>query len=175
MTTYIKAIVLTLLVAMSSAITFAQKVKETTIKRGKESVPGYSVKYKYGKTTTRNVIRQQMTDAGYPKAKSKKGFYTYKGILLPAISNTRADYFIKVTGNKRRSTVYLVASKGYDNYVSNTSDAAMSDAINTYLTNLEGKIATTVELDKKQEELNKLNQQTQQKKKEIKQLEEKSK
>ncbi len=145
----------------------AQTVKEVTVKKGKESVPAFSVKIKHAKSLTQKVLKEQEEVAGLKKSKHKKGFNVYKGIVWPAISSNHMDYFYKIKGNRRKSTVYFVVSKGYDNYISSASDANTATGINTFLTTLNEKVETQKQIDKKEAELQKIAKEKDKKEKEI--------
>lgn len=151
----------------------AQTVKEVTIKKGKESVPAYSIRIKHAKSLTQKVLKEREQEAGLKKGKHKKGFKVYKGVVWPGISSNTMDYFYKIKGNRRKTTVYFVVSKGYDNYVTSANDMNTSSGIHTFLTTLDEKVATQKEIDKKEAELKKIDKEKEKKEKEIGELKEK--
>lgn len=148
----LKTALLIAILALVGNTALAQHVRETNIKKGKEHIPGYTVKLHHSKSQAREVICAQMADAGYTKAKHKKGFAIYKGILLHNISPTKADYYIKVKGNKRKAHIYFIASKGYDNYVTRENDAAMAGKIDDYLESLVDKIDAQAKIEQKEKQ-----------------------
>ncbi len=157
------------------AMTFAQQVKETMVKKGKEKVPAFTVKYKHSKSLTRATVKESITEAGIKHIKHKKGFFTFKGAEWQTISTNKLDYYYKVTGNKRKSTIHFAVSKGYDNYITPSNDATVADNITRYLETLDGKMANKEAINDKQEELEKIEKAKAKKEKELNKLQTKSK
>jgi len=129
------------------------KIKEGPVKMGKTKLWCFSARYNYDKTATTEAMEQNISRANIKRSSRKKGFSKYKGVSWTTFSNTSCDYYYKVRSKKGRSTVYLCVSKGYDNYVTSTSDAAIAGNINTYLQNLNEQIAQIADLKQKEVEL----------------------
>ena len=167
----LRTVVLTAL--LFPAIAHAQKIKEVTIKKGKESVPAFCLKIKESKAVTQKVLKQEQQEAGLKKGKHKKGFTVHKGVVWPYISSTKMDYWYKVKGNRRKSTVYFVVSKGYDNYVSGSNDFNTASSVNTFLSRLEEQVENQKDIDDKQAELDKIDKKKAKKEKQLEKLKDK--
>ncbi|PQJ10714.1 hypothetical protein CJD36_012130 [Flavipsychrobacter stenotrophus] len=148
----------------------AQEAKETMLKKGKEHIPGYTIKLRHSRSLTAATLKETMQEAGLKKAKHKKGFYTYKGVVLMAISSSKQDYYYKVTGNKRKTTVHFAVSKGYDNYVTSANDSHLSMSISGFLTELNNKVGVKEQLNQKQTELDEIEKEKARKQAEIDKL-----
>ena len=153
----------------------AQTVKETMLKKGKDHIPGYTIKIKHSKALASATIKETLSDAGLKKGKNKKGYHEIKGAVLPAVSNTKQDYYYKVTGNKRKATIRFAVSKGYDNYVTGANDAQMNDAIKALLADIDTKTGIKEQLNEKQGELDKIEKEKAKKQAEIDKLQKQGK
>lgn len=89
-------------------------------------------------SATEAAILQKLAQIGY-KPKETKGVYVLKGAKIPEISPEQIDIYFKVERKSRKekdeSVVYFVVSKGYENYVKSTDDAALNQSIRTYCQN----------------------------------------
>ena len=56
------------------------------------------------------------------KTSSKKGYSVYEGIIFSEITSDKIDFYIKVDGNKTNTKVTILISKGYNNFISESSD-----------------------------------------------------
>jgi hypothetical protein len=166
---------LILIALLLPAFTHAQEVKDTMLKKGKEHIPGYTIRLRHSRGLTAATLKEILKDAGMRKAKHKKGYYMYKGAVLPAISNTQQDYYYKITGNRRKTTIHFAVSKGYDNYVTNANDSHISASVSTFLTELNNKVELKEEINEKQEELNKIENKKAKKQAEIDKLQRRNK
>ena len=120
------------------AVLLAQGAHDAGIKFGKTERTGFAVEYPYSKGITENAVREQLEKAGLGKAKTEKGFLSYQGVKWGALSPTQVDVYVKVEANKadNRSTISLLISKGYDNYVSSASDPEMAVKLKSFLDGL---------------------------------------
>jgi hypothetical protein len=97
-------------------------------------------------------ILQKLKETGYsPETKGRlfwkknklDGFYVFNGITLPALNNQKLDMYFKVeresSSQKELSIIYLVVSKGYDNFISPEVDSATflaaTDFLNGFVAN----------------------------------------
>jgi uncharacterized membrane-anchored protein len=92
-------------------------------------------RHDHSPSITEDAIRQKFSQMGY-SAKESKGVYTYKAIRISEISDETFDVWLKVERKSRRekdeSTVYFILSRGYENYVKGTDDAALIAKIRQY-------------------------------------------
>ncbi|GAA4463101.1 hypothetical protein GCM10023093_10810 [Nemorincola caseinilytica] len=148
-----------MLVFMLPLATYAQsevEVKEGNVKMGKKKMWAFSATYRHDKSVTAAVLDKNMEDAKLKRSSRKKGVQAYKAAQWPAVSDTRGDYYYRVRSKKGKTTVYMVASKGYDNYVTTTNDAATAAKVTQYLQRLDGQIAAQEAIQQKEVEMKQL-------------------
>ena len=151
---------------------FAQEVKESKVKIGRDHKDGYVAMSRHGSAAIKNVIETKFKNAGLGKRSTKKGFRTYKGAVWPAVSTNKMDVYYRVKGNSRKCKVYLVASKGYDNYITGATDAAASTNIITFLQSLDRQAELDEQIGAKQAELKTLDEKAKEADKQKKEAEE---
>jgi len=98
----------------------------------------------FSETVTGKAIQDTLEKLGY-KGKDSKGFTVYKGVKLPALGNDAYDlYFLvdrKSKKEKELSVVTMMISKGFDEFVTEKSDAGIMRNAKTYLDNLRNAVA----------------------------------
>lgn len=166
---------LLLLAIVLPSFAHAQEVRETILKKGKEHIPGYTMRVKHSKALTTATLKENLQEAGLKKAKHKKGYYVYTGAVIPAISTNKQDYYYKVTGNKRKATIHFAVSKGYDNYVTSANDNHTAMAVGTFLADINNKTGIKEQLNEKQAELDQIEKDKTKKQAEIDKLQTKGK
>ncbi|MGC4100160.1 hypothetical protein [Ferruginibacter sp.] len=94
--------------------------------------------------TIRDAIEDTMQKMGY-KGKDSKGYTVYKGVHLPALGNDLYDlYFLadrKSRKDKESSTLTLMITKGYDSFVSDSSDSRVINNAKDYMDSIRNTIA----------------------------------
>ena len=126
-----------LAIALSiSPMLYAQGVKEGNYRFDKVDRPGLGVEFPYSKGLVANALKERLDKAGFPKQKTDHGFTYYKGVTWPEITPGQIDVYTKVDGKDNQSTVLLLVSKGYDNYVSSATDPAVSAKLKAFLESL---------------------------------------
>jgi hypothetical protein len=94
--------------------------------------------------TIRDAIDEKMEKMGY-KGKDSKGFTVYNGVRLSDLGNDSYDlYFMadrKSRKEKENSTLTLMISKGFDSFVSDSSDARLMKNAKGYLDSIINVIA----------------------------------
>ncbi len=94
--------------------------------------------------TIRDAIDNKMEQMGY-KGKDSKGFTVYKGVRLSDLGNDNYDlYFMadrKSRKEKENSTLTLMVSKGFDAFVSDSSDTRVMQHAKGYLDSIVNMIA----------------------------------
>src|SRR5690606_17690505 len=114
----------------------AQTVQETNIRFRKVERPGLRAEYPYSKGIVENALRARLERAGLSKPKSDKGFMSYQAASWAEVAPGQVDIYTRVDGKGLQSSVSMLVSKGYDNYVSATSDPAMSEKLKAFLGSL---------------------------------------
>lgn len=125
----------------------------TTITINKNVQPGLVLHLPNNTGVTEGTILQKLKETGYsPETKGKlfwkknklDGFYVFNGIVLPALNNQKLDMYFKVeresSSQKDQSIIYLLVSKGYDNFIAPEEDSATFLAATDFLN---GFVATT--------------------------------
>jgi hypothetical protein len=138
-----------------------EEIKEGETKMGKTKLWCFYTTFREPKSETIEIIEKDLATANLKRTSRKKGFFIYKGVQWPAMSNNRGDYYYKVHGKKNKTTVYLCASKGYDNYVTTASDSMAASKVKTYLADLPARVEQLISIHKKEAELKQTEQKTQ--------------
>lgn len=125
----------------------------TTVTINKNIQPGLVLHLPNNTEVAEGTILQKLKETGYsPETKGKlfwkknklDGFYVFNGITLPALNNQKLDMYFKVEreskSQKDQSIIYLLVSKGYDNFISPQVDSATFIAATDFLN---GFVATT--------------------------------
>ena len=103
-------------------VSFAQAT-DTLTYFNQQTLPACVAHYSYSAAEINGALEKKFLAAKFPKAtKAKDGFVLYKGVLMPEISTVKLDFYTKVLGNGANSSLYIILSKGYDNYISKTTD-----------------------------------------------------
>lgn len=116
------------------------------IKINKQMQPGLILQLPNNTTASEGTILQKLRETGYkPETKGAllwkrnkiDGFYVFNGVQLPALDNQKLDLYFKVEQKSRtqkdQSTIYMLVSKGYDNFVSLETDTATFAAATAFL------------------------------------------
>lgn len=116
--------------------------------------PGLVLPLMYKTDIAEQTILAKLKETGYkPQTKgnifSKKnkqeGFYVFTGVQLPELANQKLDLYFKVDpldgGNSLNSSISLLVSKGYDNFVSRDTDSATFGASERFLNSFVGQTA----------------------------------
>ena len=86
-----------------------------------------------------NTIEEKLEKMGY-KGKSAKDFTVFRGVTLPEIGTGVYDIYFMVEKKSKRdkdnAVVTMMLSKGYENFVTETEDAAIITNAKNYLDGL---------------------------------------
>jgi hypothetical protein len=134
-------------------MTASSQATFTTITIDKKVQPGLVLELPNNTDVAEGTILQKLKETGYsPETKGKlfwkknklDGFYVFNGIQLPALDNQKLDMYFKVEPKsktqKDQSIIYLLVSKGYDNFISPEADTATFLAATAFL---DGFVAST--------------------------------
>lgn len=85
----------------------------------------------------------QKTGNIFNKRNKQEGFYVFPGVQLPELANQKLDLYFKVDpmngDNSYNSSISLMVSKGYENFVSPDLDTATFAAAEKFLNSFESK------------------------------------
>lgn len=155
---------------------YAQQITEQTVEIGDERIPAFAAASNNKADQVKDLIEADLEKAGITKHKKKKRYYTYTGIVFPAINNdNKIDLRYKVDKNRKRSTVYFIVSRGYNNYVTSATDPVVTANINKYLGGLDDAIAKMEEIKAKEKEVAKMNKELEKQKEDLRKAEEEKK
>jgi len=94
--------------------------------------------------TVENAIEDAFSKKGY-KGSSSKGFTVYKGVRLPELGNDAYDLYFMVDKKSRKdndnSIVTLMVSKGFDEFVTESSEGNPLGKAKNYLDSLRNTLA----------------------------------
>jgi hypothetical protein len=132
-----KKVIATLGLALASVIAVqAQNAHEAIVKYDKIQANGVVAEYDRPKSVIEEALKKELEKEGLGKSKSSKGYDLYAGTTWSNISTDKVDAYFKVEGKKNKSTVTVLISKGYDNFVNANSDMATIENVKKFLNNL---------------------------------------
>lgn len=114
--------------------------------------PSLNLPLAYEAKIAEETILAKLKETGYKpekkgnlfnKKNKQDGFYTFSGVQLPELANQKLDLYFRIdpiSGNSdTRSSVSLMVSKGYENFVSPETDSATFSASEKFLNSFVGK------------------------------------
>lgn len=137
---------LVIVMLFAGLLTAYSQANFTTITINKKIQPGLVLELPNNTDVAEGTILQKLKETGYtPETKGKlfwkknklDGFYVFNGIALAALNNQKLDMYFKVEPKsktqKDQSIIYLLVSKGYDNFISPEADTATFAAATAFL------------------------------------------
>jgi hypothetical protein len=113
----------------------AQNAREATVKFMKGQQNAIVADYDLPEKVVADALKERLEKEGLTKRSSEKGFMAYKGATWANISPDKMDIYARVEGKGDKSTITMLASKGYDNFISTTTDADKVQKIQAFLNN----------------------------------------
>jgi len=98
--------------------------------------------FDYSPEVVKASIVEDLKYNGFVKSSDSKGFKMYPGIIFTQISPDPIDLYFKVDDVKKekdKSMVYLMISKGGENFMNNTTDPEVITTCSNYLQSLKPK------------------------------------
>jgi len=127
-------------------VTATARSSFTTITYQEKLQPALTIQLSNTIQVAQGTILQKLKETGYDpqtkgmffwKTNQLNDFYVFNNVQLPELNNEKLDMYFKVakatSGDKEQSTVYLMVSKGYDNFVSPQTDTATFYAAQKFL------------------------------------------
>ena len=103
---------------------FAQYAQHGTTTFSKNARACLYADYPYDASLVEGALKKKLGDAGLVSdSKAGDGFRVYKGVVFNVLSAEKIDLYWKVEEKKPQATVYLMASKGYDNFLKRETDS----------------------------------------------------
>jgi hypothetical protein len=132
----------------------AQSVS-TSVKFDKTNKPALMLYLPYSQEVAEGTILTKLKETGFePESKGSlfwknnkvNGFYAFKGVTLRGEKTELVDLYFKVDrrGSKKdnQSVMYLLTSKGGDNFINDASDAGTFSAAQKFLNGFVGETAS---------------------------------
>lgn len=132
---FIKNAFLLLAIAATSSVK-AQNAREVAVKYNKMNVNGIVADYDVPKKIVEDALQASLSKAGLGESKSSKGYRLYEGAIWPELSPEKLDLYTDVTGRKESSTVTILISKGYNNFISTLADQEKVERVKSFLNDL---------------------------------------
>jgi hypothetical protein len=115
----------------------AQFIQETTLKFDKNTVSATTAEYKRPESVMEEALKMQLNKEGFGKYDKKKGYWSYINTNWKRTGNLSLDIYFKVDGNKNKSVITVLVSKGYNNFTSSATDPEIINTVKEFLNNLE--------------------------------------
>jgi hypothetical protein len=132
-----KKIVLSLTFVTSLSLSlFAQEIQESTSVINGTAQQCLIANYAAPLEVVEGALLKKMADNKLGKpSKTKDGYRMYKGIQVNEIGNATLDYYFKLEDRKPNTGMYLLLSRGYDNFMKKeTADSVLLTGAKNYLT-----------------------------------------
>jgi hypothetical protein len=140
-----KNIIISIFLVAGTMATFGQAtVKSVEFKKALR--PALNLPLTFNSETAEQTILAKLKETGYKPEKSgsflnkknkEEGYYKFSGVELPELANQKLDLYFKVdpidNDSNSRSSVTLLVSKGYENFVSSETDSATFAASEKFL------------------------------------------
>ena len=122
-------------IALFSTYCFAQ-ARLTTAEFQKVIQPAVEIDVPFPEKTVMKTIVDMMEKKGY-KAKDTKGYYTFKGVMLPELGNSFYDLYFKTDRKSRKekdnTILTLLVSGGYEKFIGDSTGSALITNVKTFL------------------------------------------
>jgi hypothetical protein len=139
-----KRIGISMILLVGTIVSFAQSTA-TNVEFKKALRPALTLPLTFIPETAEQTILAKLKETGYKPEKSggflnkknkEEGYYKFSGVVLPELANQKLDLYFKVDpsdSDNIRSTITLLVSKGYENFVSTDTDSATFTASENFL------------------------------------------
>lgn len=130
----------------AGSLSAAAQASYSTITINKKMQPGLVLELPNTTEVAEGTLLQKLKETGYSpetsgamfwKKNKQDGFYVFNGVTLPALNNQKLDLYFKIEQKGRKakdqSTMSMLVSKGYDNYVSRETDSVTFQAAAEFL------------------------------------------
>jgi len=121
------------LLLTAANISYAQNAQEGRVSFMKGDQNAVVAEYDLPKNIVEDALKERLEKAGLSKRSSEKGFMAYKGAIWTEVSPDKVDVYAKVEGKGAVSTITLLVSKGYDNFISSATDPEKVQKVQAFL------------------------------------------
>jgi hypothetical protein len=138
--------ILFLLFATISFLAAKAQAVEAQVPYNKVNQPAVTAEFITDVDIAEKAVSEDLKTRGFGKGKSAKGFTLYQAINFTEISADKIDLYIKTEKKskkeKDKTILTVLVSKGYDNFVSSTTEPKMIAAVMNYVNGLKPKFET---------------------------------
>lgn len=111
----------------STVLSSAYSQSETVQQFEGTNRPAYTLELNHPVDEVKESFLDYMKTTANVKGVYKKGVYRFNGVVIPAISNEKMDYYATIERKSKKeknvTVVHFYVSKGYDHFISSRSDA----------------------------------------------------
>ena len=109
-----------------STIIMAQETKVSSVQINGKSQPCVAANYMISADLVEAALRKKFSDLKLGSgSKASDGYRLYKGVVMSDLASEKMDIYFKVEDRKPSSTVYMLTSKGYDNFMTMSTDSVV--------------------------------------------------
>lgn len=113
---------------------WSQNAKVSTVEFNKTPQPCVMADYAIPADMVEGALKKKFNDAKLGSgSKANDGFRVYKGVVIPEITKEKIDVYYRVEDKKPNATIYMLTSKGYDNFMKMDPDSVAVTNTMTYL------------------------------------------
>jgi len=138
--------IFTLLFTLAVYTVATAQSRTTTVEYQKINRQAVVNEIPFPEKTVRDAIDNKMQQMGY-KGKDSKGFMVYKGVSISELGNDTYDLYFMADKKSRKekgsAILTMMITKGYDNFISESSDAQVMVNAKNYLNNIGNIIAAS--------------------------------
>ncbi|MEZ5046921.1 MAG: hypothetical protein R2831_08010 [Chitinophagaceae bacterium] len=121
-----KKFTLTLFTLFLAFASFAQQAKVGSTEITKVSRPCIIADYGMSYDVIEGALKKKFEELNLKSPdKTKDGYKVFKGVNINDISTDKVDLYYRVENRKPNTTVYMLISRGYDNFMLPESDSAV--------------------------------------------------
>src|SRR6187431_176261 len=144
--------IMLMIILATGIITAQAQSSHTTIMYNKKMQPALVLELPNSASDAEGTILQKLKETGYNpetqghlfwKKNKTDGFYVFNNVILPSLSTMKLDMYFKVVQKnneeKNNSTLYLLLSKGNENFISPETDQSTWDSSVLFLNSFAGK------------------------------------
>lgn len=151
-----KALLAATFLFMTSTEAFSQNARETITKMSKGEQKAIIADYPYTQSLVEKALEDKFSKANFGKSKSKNGFNVYSAVTWADVAPAdKLDVYVKTAEKKGVTTITMLISRGYDNFLAAPADQTQIDNLKGFLNNLNSGIISA-DLTRKIEDQNKV-------------------
>lgn len=139
---FLKLAGLALLVNIIGFSAQAQNARELSAKLNKVQRTAFQADFPVAKGLMKTTLEDRLEKAGLSKGKKYKGYIKYAAVTFSELSPNKMDIYTKVEGKKDNSSVIMLVSTGYDNFIGTANDAVTAANTIVFLNKLNDDAVT---------------------------------